>query len=55
MEVQAEVGSRVLKGELLARGDDRQLQAQGAQQAALVRQARAELAAAPGSAGAPRP
>jgi RND family efflux transporter MFP subunit len=43
MEVLVDVGSRVRKGQLLARGDDAQLQAQHAQQQAQIKQARAEL------------
>ncbi|WP_127996252.1 efflux RND transporter periplasmic adaptor subunit [Piscinibacter defluvii] len=41
-EVLVEVGARVRRGQLLARGDDAQLQAQLAQQEALIRQAQAE-------------
>jgi RND family efflux transporter MFP subunit len=43
LEVKADVGAVVRRGQLLARGDDTQLLAQMAQQDALVRQARAEL------------
>jgi RND family efflux transporter MFP subunit len=46
VEVLAEVGSVVRKGQLLARADDAQLQAQLAQQKALVKQAEVELAQA---------
>lgn len=46
LEVTVDVGSVVKRGQLLARGDDTQLLAQIAQQDALVRQARAELAQA---------
>jgi multidrug efflux pump subunit AcrA (membrane-fusion protein) len=46
VEVLAEVGSMVRKGQLLARADDAQLQAQLAQQKALVKQAEVELAQA---------
>jgi len=46
MEVRVDVGSVVRRGQLLARGDDAQLQAQHEQQEAQVRQARAELAQA---------
>lgn len=45
-EVKVEIGSIVRRGQLLARGDDAQLQAQLAQQEAQIRQARAELAQA---------
>lgn len=41
-EVLVDVGSSVRRGQLLARGDDRQLQAQLAQQEALIRQASVE-------------
>lgn len=43
VEVRVDVGRSVKRGELLARGDDQQLQAQRAQQLAQIRQARAEL------------
>jgi RND family efflux transporter MFP subunit len=43
VDVRVDVGSIVRRGELLARGDDQQLQAQRAQQLAQIRQARAEL------------
>lgn len=46
VEVLVDVGSRVQRGQLLARGDDAQLRTQLAQQEALVKQARAELAQA---------
>jgi RND family efflux transporter MFP subunit len=46
MEVLVDVGSVVQKGQLLARGDDSQLQAQLAQQVAMVKQAQADLAQA---------
>ena len=46
MEVLVDVGSVVQKGQLLARGDDRQLQAQLAQQVAMVKQAQADFAQA---------
>jgi RND family efflux transporter MFP subunit len=46
LEVLVDVGSSVRKGQLLARADDAQLQAQHAQQAATVKQARAEYAQA---------
>ena len=46
VEVLAEVGSVVRKGQLLARADDAQLQAQLAQHQALVKQAEVELAMA---------
>lgn len=46
LDVAVDVGSVVKRGQLLARGDDAQLQAQLAQQDALVRQARADLAQA---------
>jgi HlyD family secretion protein len=46
VEVPVEVGSVVQAGQLLARADDSQLQAQLAQQEALIRQALAELAQA---------
>ncbi|MBL8350779.1 MAG: efflux RND transporter periplasmic adaptor subunit [Burkholderiaceae bacterium] len=42
LEVTADVGARVKRGQLLARGDDTQLLAQLAQQDAQVRQARAD-------------
>jgi RND family efflux transporter MFP subunit len=42
LEVLVDVGSAVKKGQLLARADDAQLQAQHAQQAAAVKQAQAE-------------
>jgi len=41
-QVLVEVGARVQRGQLLARGDDAQLQAQLAQQVALIKQAQAE-------------
>jgi RND family efflux transporter MFP subunit len=41
-QVLVEVGARVQRGQLLARGDDAQLQAQLAQQLALIKQAQAE-------------
>ncbi len=41
-EVLVEIGARVRRGQLLARGDDAQLQTQLAQQDALIRQAQAE-------------
>lgn len=41
-EVLVDTGSRVQRGQLLARGDDAQLQAQLAQQLALIKQAQAE-------------
>ena len=41
-EVFVDTGSRVRRGQLLARGDDAQLQAQLAQQVALIKQAQAE-------------
>jgi RND family efflux transporter MFP subunit len=41
-QVLVEVGARVRRGQLLARGDDAQLQAQLAQQLALIKQAQAE-------------
>lgn len=43
VELRVDVGSQVRKGQLLARGDDRQLQSQLAQKEAVVRQTRAEL------------
>lgn len=43
VEVLVDVGSRVQKGQLLARGDDAQLLAQLAQQEAIIQQAQAEL------------
>src|SRR5688572_8465787 len=46
LEVVVDVGSHVRKGQLLARADDAQLQAQHAQQAASVKQAQAEYAQA---------
>jgi RND family efflux transporter MFP subunit len=46
LEVLVDVGSVVRKGDLLARGDDAQLQAQLAQQVAQVKQAQAEHAQA---------
>lgn len=46
VEVLAEVGSVARKGQLLARADDAELQAQLAQQTALVKQAEVELAQA---------
>jgi RND family efflux transporter MFP subunit len=46
VEVLAEVGSVVRKGQLLARADDAQLQAQLAQQKTLVKQTEVELAQA---------
>lgn len=46
LEVMVDVGSRVQKGQLLARADDAQLQAQLAQQVAQVKQAQAENAQA---------
>lgn len=46
VEVLVDVGSQVQKGQLLARGDDRQIQAQLAQQVALVKQAQADHAQA---------
>jgi len=46
LEVMVDVGSPVQKGQLLARADDAQLQAQLAQQVAMVKQARAENAQA---------
>jgi RND family efflux transporter MFP subunit len=46
LEVLVDVGSSVKKGQLLARADDAQLQAQLAQQVAQVKQARAEHAQA---------
>jgi HlyD family secretion protein len=46
LEVMADVGSPVKKGQLLARADDAQLQAQLAQQVAQVKQAQAESAQA---------
>jgi RND family efflux transporter MFP subunit len=46
LEVLVDVGSTVKKGQLLARADDAQLQAQYAQQAAAVKQAKAEHAQA---------
>lgn len=46
LEVLVEVGASVRRGQLLARGDDAQLQAQLAQQDASIKQARAELAQA---------
>jgi len=45
-DVLVEVGATVRRGQLLARGDDAQLQAQLAQQDALIKQAHAELAQA---------
>jgi HlyD family secretion protein len=49
VDVRVDVGSIVRRGELLARGDDQQLQAQRAQQLAQIRQARAELGQAQGN------
>jgi HlyD family secretion protein len=46
LELMVDVGSRVQKGQLLARADDAQLQAQLAQQVAQVKQAQAENAQA---------
>ncbi len=46
VEVRVEVGAKVARGQLLARGDDSQLLAQLAQQDAQIRQAKAELAQA---------
>lgn len=46
VEVRVEVGARVRRGEVLARGDDRPLRAQLAQQEARVREAAAERAQA---------
>ena len=46
VEVLVDVGSRVHRGQLLARGDDAQLKTQLAQQEAMIKQARAELAQA---------
>ena len=46
VEVRVDVGTRVQRGQLLARGDDAQLHAQLAQQEALIKQAEAELAQA---------
>jgi HlyD family secretion protein len=46
VEVLADVGSTVRRGQLLARGDDSQLLAQIAQQEALIRERRADLAQA---------
>jgi RND family efflux transporter MFP subunit len=46
LEVLVDVGAAVRKGQLLARADDAQLQAQLAQQVAMVKQAQAELAQA---------
>jgi RND family efflux transporter MFP subunit len=43
LEVLADVGTTVKRGQLLARGDDAQLRTQLAQQDALIRQAQAEL------------
>ena len=43
VDVRVDVGRSVKRGELLALGDDQQLQAQRAQQLAQIRQARAEL------------
>lgn len=46
LEVRVEVGSRVERGQLLARGDDRSLRAQLAQQDALIKQAEVDHAQA---------
>jgi HlyD family secretion protein len=46
LDVLVDVGATVQKGQLLARGDDAQLQAQLAQQVAAVKQAQADLAQA---------
>ena len=46
VDVRVDVGAAVQKGQLLARGDDAQLQTQLAQQIAVVKQAQADLAQA---------